>query len=193
MNIEYFYKFILTNLTKDNEDGFTTPKLIAVLIVTGVIGILCAIALPSFLNPAGKLSIHESKSIYTRLMNQLQQIYFINNNGKFSPSLSKFSIPEETENYSYSIQITYNSAFHYGIAKTDYYHYPIIGLLSRKIPLKSSIGAVFIPPSQEKSPQLENTTIDILCVNNKPGYFIPPKPILENGVIRCAKGTTEFK
>ena len=96
---------------KGNKGGFTLIELLVVIII---IGILSAIALPSFLNQANKARASEAKT-YVGSMNRGQQAYFLEN-GNFAyggaPNLATpadafsalgLGITPNTENYSYAI------------------------------------------------------------------------------------------
>ncbi|MDD1413506.1 type IV pilin-like G/H family protein, partial [Dolichospermum sp. ST_con] len=76
MKTELKAKFIqhLLGKKKDNE-GFTLIELLVVIII---IGILSAIALPSFLNQAAKAKQSEAKT-YIGSVNRAQQSYRIEN------------------------------------------------------------------------------------------------------------------
>jgi type IV pilus assembly protein PilA len=91
---------------KDNE-GFT---LIELLIVFILIGILSAIALPSFLNQAAKAQQSEAK-MYVGAVNRAQQAYRMENT-LFADSLDilQIGIPVSTDNYSYTLTINANKA-----------------------------------------------------------------------------------
>ncbi|MEA5595366.1 type IV pilin-like G/H family protein [Rivularia sp. UHCC 0363] len=95
-----FLQNILRNKKKD--EGFTLIELLVVIII---IGILSAIALPSFLNQANKAKQSEAKTI-TGSMNRTQQAYYLENN-RFADN-DNFSrlglgIKTETGNYKYII------------------------------------------------------------------------------------------
>ncbi|NET74539.1 MAG: hypothetical protein F6K62_27680 [Sphaerospermopsis sp. SIO1G2] len=191
MKGEFFYKLILANSNRDHNDGFIILEIIAVLIV---IGILSVIALSSILTTATNscgIGSEDEGNLYTGSINRAQQSYLIENGGKFSNSIKKLEIgiPKETEIYSYSLQTTDNSAFHYGIVKKDYVKTDSF----EKEPINSFVGAVFKIPNPEKSEALEFTTVTILCINDKPGASIPNKPVLNNGIPSCGLGTTEMK
>ncbi len=100
MKSEFKTKLIQHILNKKNgEKGFTLIELLVVIII---IGILAAIALPSFLNQAAKARQSEAKT-YTGSMNRSQQAYFLEKQG-FAPTLTALSlgIPASTANYTYS-------------------------------------------------------------------------------------------
>jgi type IV pilus assembly protein PilA len=84
---------------KDNE-GFTLIELVIVFIL---IGILSAIALPSFLNQAAKAQQSEAKT-YVGAVNRAQQAYRMENTA-FANDLEtlEIGIPNSTNNYSYMI------------------------------------------------------------------------------------------
>ena len=101
MKSEFKTKLIQHMLNKKNgEKGFTLIELLVVIII---IGILAAIALPSFLNQANKARQSEAKS-YTGSMNRAQQAYFLEKN-QFSSDIPVLGlgIKTTTENYTYTI------------------------------------------------------------------------------------------
>jgi len=102
MKTELKAKFIQQILSKkkDNE-GFTLIELLVVIII---IGILSAIALPSFLNQAAKAKQSEAKT-YVGSINRAQQSYRIENTA-FGSTIAnlQIGIPSATDYYGYSIQ-----------------------------------------------------------------------------------------
>ncbi|BBC22540.1 type IV pilin-like G/H family protein [Pseudanabaena sp. ABRG5-3] len=99
MKSEFKTKLIQHILNKKNgEKGFTLIELLVVIII---IGILAAIALPSFLNQASKARQSEAKS-YVGSANRSQQAYYLEKQ-QFAPSLSALAlgIAAQTENYDY--------------------------------------------------------------------------------------------
>jgi type IV pilus assembly protein PilA len=101
MKTELKAKFIQQILSKkkDNE-GFTLIELLVVIII---IGILSAIALPSFLNQAAKAKQSEAKT-YIGSVNRAQQSYRIENTS-FAADVNalQIGIGTQTTNYNYTI------------------------------------------------------------------------------------------
>jgi type IV pilus assembly protein PilA len=101
MKSEFKTKLIQHILNKKNgEKGFTLIELLVVIII---IGILAAIALPSFLNQAAKARQSEAKT-YTGSMNRSQQAYYLEKQ-QFAPNLVTLAVgvAQTTENYGYGI------------------------------------------------------------------------------------------
>ncbi len=107
------YIRLLTKQNKSKHTGFTLIELLVVIII---IGILSAIALPSFLSQAAKARASEARTI-TGLLNRAQQAYYLENQ-KFaqddgtSTALEKLSVGvvNNTPNYSYSVVTTMPTA-----------------------------------------------------------------------------------
>ncbi len=106
MKTELKAKFLQNILRKKKEnEGFTLIELLVVIII---IGILSAIALPSFLNQANKAKQSEAKTVVGS-MNRAQQAYYMES-GEFAGS-SDFGnlglgVATQTDNYLYSIKTT---------------------------------------------------------------------------------------
>jgi len=101
MKSEFKTKLIQHMLNKKNgEKGFTLIELLVVIII---IGILAAIALPSFLNQASKARQSEAKT-YVGSMNRSQQAYYLEKQ-QFAPNLQTLAvgIALKTENYGYGV------------------------------------------------------------------------------------------
>jgi type IV pilus assembly protein PilA len=104
MKTELKAKFLQHLLNKKNgNEGFTLIELLVVIII---IGILAAIALPSFLNQANKARESEAKT-YVGSMNRAQQAYYLEEN-EFAADLKtlKIGIPETTGYYKYATAAT---------------------------------------------------------------------------------------
>jgi type IV pilus assembly protein PilA len=103
MKNELKAKFLQHILSKKKEDeGFTLIELLVVIII---IGILSAIALPSFLNQANKAKQSEAKT-YVGSMNRAQQAQYMEA-GAFAGSADfgklGLGVKTQTENYKYTI------------------------------------------------------------------------------------------
>ncbi|MDD1413514.1 prepilin-type N-terminal cleavage/methylation domain-containing protein [Dolichospermum sp. ST_con] len=108
MKSELYTKLVQHLLSKNkNNEGFTLIELLMVFIL---IGILSAIALPSFLSQAAKAQQSEAK-MYIGAVNRAQQAYRMENT-LFTDSLDtlQISIPVSTNNYSYSLTADSNKA-----------------------------------------------------------------------------------
>ncbi|RCJ16619.1 general secretion pathway protein GspH [Nostoc sp. ATCC 43529] len=161
MKTELKAKFIQHILNKKkNEEGFTLIELLVVIII---IGILSAIALPSFLNQANKAKQSEAKTI-TGSMNRAQQAYYLEN-GKFASATDDatsakafgqlgLGVKTQTENYEYRIKG--GDALVTNQAK----------LKTALAPLKVYVGGVGVSVVSATS---EATTIAVLCEGKVPG------------------------
>lgn len=99
MKTEFKAKFLQHVAKKRKEEGFTLIELLVVIII---IGILSAIALPSFLNQANKAKQSEAKQ-YIGSLNKGQQAYFTEY-GQFTSGIEDLGvgIKTQTTNYLYT-------------------------------------------------------------------------------------------
>lgn len=109
MKADIRYKLLqhLNQKNANKEEGFTLIELLVVIII---IGILAAIALPSFLNQANKAKQVEAKQTLSA-MNKSQQAYYTENNTflKDIGDFAKYSgagIKTQTTNYTYDVGVS---------------------------------------------------------------------------------------
>ncbi|MEG4963171.1 type IV pilin-like G/H family protein [Microcoleus sp. K4-C2] len=170
-------------MTKNQESIFSNATYggCGCLLLLMCIGVIGAIALPSFPDQAGKAKQWEAKQ-YVGSMNKAQQAYF-SEKSAFATSVDALGlgIKTETTNYKYSLRSTKQAAFNYGVSKQE--------------KLKSYVGAVFAVPDKEVEPNAakdEISTIRIFCQADDPGTIKPADPTYKNGKIACGQGTTEL-
>jgi len=137
-----------SQLVRKSDEGFTLIELLVVIII---IGILSAIALPSFLNQANKAKQSEAKQ-YVGTLNRVQQAYYLEKS-QFTSDLTDLAnpVPSETKNYRYTISISPSDAISYGTA--------------REPALKSYVGMTSVSLVIASS---EATTTAVLCEANTP-------------------------
>lgn len=99
MKTEFKAKFLQYVSNRKKEEGFTLIELLVVIII---IGILAAIALPSFLNQANKAKQSEGKQ-YLSSINKGQQAYYAENSA-FGGTISELGIglKTQTSNFAYA-------------------------------------------------------------------------------------------
>jgi len=140
----------LQHLNRKNKDGGFT--LIELLVVIIIIGILAAIALPSFLNQAQKGKQSEAKQ-YTGAMNRSQQAFYLENN-QFTTDMDVLGLGIKTQTVNYTYSFT-------GSAATDVANLGTANLTA----LKSYAGGVII---QTSGAQSDSTTTAVLCESVSP-------------------------
>ncbi|HEY9597601.1 MAG TPA: type IV pilin-like G/H family protein, partial [Cyanophyceae cyanobacterium] len=140
-----------------------------------LIGIIAAIALPSFLNQANKAKQAEAKN-YVGSLIRAEQAYQLEK-GTFSPSIKDLGIGIEPETLNYRYQIE---------AQSDKKSVMITAQAKTET-LKSYTGAVFIIKKGE-----EATTIGGICESDSPTTTPPAMPnVVSNGTnsVECAPGS----
>jgi type IV pilus assembly protein PilA len=159
-------------ISKKEEGGFTLIELLVVIII---IGILAAIALPSFLNQANKAKQSEAKT-YSGSINRAQQAYYLEQN-EFTDDLSVLGlgIRSVTDNYVYEVSLVgndtgkaYNTAMPVNATlDTNTGKYTSI-LYDGVSTLKAYMGVVGTGVTDPNNPDLsETTTLAVLCEARK--------------------------
>lgn len=152
MKTELKAKFLQHILDKKKGDeGFTLIELLVVIII---IGILSAIALPSFLNQANKAKQSEAKT-YVGSMNRGQQAYYTENSS-FGATVDELGIgiKTSTSNYSYGTAVTV------GTGTTLSYATTYSDLQTNIKGLRNYGGRVYL---QSVGTNSELTSISFLC------------------------------
>ncbi|MDJ0795529.1 MAG: type IV pilin-like G/H family protein [Calothrix sp. MO_167.B12] len=156
MKTELKAKFLNHLLKKKKEDqGFTLIELLVVIII---IGILSAIALPSFLNQAKKAKQSEAKT-YVGSMNRGQQAHYTEND-TFATTIDDLGIgiSTNTQNYQYRASALNNGT------NVDSYG---LGYSQAKVAgLKNYVGSVYLEQVGSNS---EVTSLAFLCESEAAG------------------------
>lgn len=154
MKTELKAKFLQHLSQKKQDEGFTLIELLVVIII---IGILSAIALPSFLNQANKAKQSEAKQ-YIGSMNRAQQAYYLEKNKFVGEALTEFGnlglgISTQTANYVYKIVSPANDKVTNQAQQA-----------ADNAPLKAYIGGVKVGTMEDTG---EATTLAVLCEGNE--------------------------
>jgi type IV pilus assembly protein PilA len=135
-----------------NVEGFTLIELLVVIII---LGILAAIAIPTFLNQTFKAKQSEAKT-YVSAMNTAQKAYFTEKT-ELAPNLEilALDIVPVTENYVYTVSTAPQSA--------------IADARSLKPRLKAYIGQVFLYVSTGNIDVVDVVALSVICEARVPG------------------------
>lgn len=171
MKSEFKAKLLQHLNQKKQNEGFTLIELLVVIII---IGILAAIALPSFLNQANKAKESEAKQ-YVGSANRAQQAYFTER-GTFTSDWGRMGlgVPKDTTNYKYTIPTATE-------AKSV-----VMGSPKNTLTLRAFVGGVQVGQigSGGAGDTQETTTLAILCQSKT------PKEAAQDGV-NLPGGTTQ--
>jgi prepilin-type N-terminal cleavage/methylation domain-containing protein len=155
MKTELKAKFLQHLTQKKKNEGFTLIELLVVIII---IGILSAIALPSFLNQAAKARGAEAKS-NVGSMNRGQQAYFLQQQ-EFTSAVNQLGLSlKDSPNFAYTAAGSASTAVNFGTSLKD--------------DIKSYSGGVFYTASNGT---VEGFTEVILCEANTPGKTAAATP-----------------
>jgi prepilin-type N-terminal cleavage/methylation domain-containing protein len=149
MKTEFKARFLQHLNQKRQDKGFTLIELLVVIII---IGILSAIALPSFLNQANKAKESEAKQ-YTGSMNRAQQAKFAEAGG-FATTVDALGLGVKTQTTNFEYKIDGGGA---NAQQVGNQAIPLQGIKA----LRAYTGTVALVGNATTS---ETTTVAVLCV-----------------------------
>ena len=181
MKTEFKARFLQHINQKRQDKGFTLIELLVVIII---IGILSAIALPSFLNQANKAKQSEAKQ-YVGSMNRAQQAKYAEDNGFVSEVDNLgLGIKTQTTNYKYTILATGFASDSNAVNLAEPVNKKSLQLYAGGVAIGSSTGAG--AATQDK------TTSAVLCGYDGEVATTAAKPNPNEAIgKRCNVGGTE--
>ena len=171
MKTEFKARFLQhLNQKRQQDKGFTLIELLVVIII---IGILSAIALPSFLNQANKAKESEAKQ-YTGSMNRAQQAKF-GEIGGFAETVDALGIGIKTQTTNFTYTISGKSSDNQ------------IGAQGTPIPkaLRAYTGTVGLIQNATTS---ETSTVAVLCVSKVTQQAAMDAETVTGATLECTKG-----
>jgi type IV pilus assembly protein PilA len=173
MKTEFKARFLQHLNQKRQDKGFTLIELLVVIII---IGILSAIALPSFLNQANKAKQSEAKQ-YVGSMNRAQQAKYAEDGG-FVTNVEGLGIgiKTETTNYQYTVNVTATTAT-YAVSLATPRNTNALQKYAGAVALSTGTG--------------DKTTVAVLCAYEGGGTPGTIDPSLAGPNANCAGGGTE--
>jgi prepilin-type N-terminal cleavage/methylation domain-containing protein len=164
MKLDLQAKFLQHLSQKKQDEGFTLIELLVVIII---IGILSAIALPSFLNQANKAKQSEAKQ-YVGSMNRAEQAFYLEKNG-FSSTIADLGLGIKTGTTNYLYKIEKGNVVS---TSNPYFDTASANALAQATTLRSYLGHV-ITGQTDSSGSGEATTLAALCESTKPFNPVP--------------------
>jgi len=172
MKTEFKAKFLQYVANRKKEEGFTLIELLVVIII---IGILAAIALPSFLNQANKAKQSEGKQ-YISSINKGQQAFYAENTN-FGTGIEALGIGLKTQTTNYKYVIPATGATGAGASAAP-----------ANVALKGYAGAVGLIASGDAK-----TTSSVLCEEVMTADWasgVPKYPSSDYTDVTCGTGQT---
>lgn len=169
MKTELQAKFLQHLNQKKKDEGFTLIELLVVIII---IGILSAIALPSFLNQAAKARASEARTNIGAI-NRSQQGFYLENQ-KFGANTTELGIGiKNSDNYNYSV------------TSGDITNGAVNLATSIKPDLKAYVGGVFRADA--------TNVVSILCEANAAAATTPGNAAYANNAAGCPTNFSQMK